>query len=144
MGCGSAREDFVRGRVLSACAESWPVCDAQVGCLLGNTSFTEGRFPGSARFGVVLREPSTVRLTVLLEDVRSEGTAAVLTFHEDGCRDRQRLEFDGRLFVGEAERLGTFSREVDLFGEGEHLIELSSDAQASYVLKVEVLPKRGE
>ena len=142
--CGSTQDVFVRERVADSCEESWPVCDQIVGCLLGNRSFREGRFPGTVRFGVTLPEPSIVRVNFLLEAPRSEGEETVLTFFEDGCRDRTRLAVPGRTFVGEAEQFGTFSREAELFAEGEHLIEITSDAQTDYLLKVDVIPKRGE
>ena len=48
----------------------------------------------------------------------------------------------GRTALDSAEKFGEFSREADLTGVGDHLIDFTSDMQARYVLKVEVLPLR--
>ncbi len=48
----------------------------------------------------------------------------------------------GRTLVGEAEQVGYLARQADLSGVGDHLIEIESDAKLSYLLKVDVLPKR--
>ena len=43
-----------------------------------------------------------------------------------------------------AEKVGEFSREAVLTGVGDHLVEVESDLQARYVLKVEVEPLRNQ
>jgi hypothetical protein len=140
--CGDRRADFVGKRALTLCDESWPICDGIAGCILGDTSYREGHFPGEGRFIVRLAEPSVVRLSFLLEETLAAGEQTVLTWYEDGCRGRIRQEISGRNFVAESDRLDGFSREADLNAVGDHLIEFSSDTQARYVLKVDVLPKR--
>lgn len=141
-GCGDRRADFLQGRVEDACNEAWPVCDTVAGCILGPESYREGRFPGDARFIVRLAEPSIVRVSFFLEEVGAAGALTVITFHEDGCRARIREELGGRTFVGEAERFGFVGREAQLNGVGDHLISLESDAQARYLVKVDVTPVR--
>ncbi len=141
-GCGDARGDFVQGRAPDVCDEAWPVCGEVVGCVLGNQSYREGRFPGETRFAVRLEEPSLVRVSFFLEEVGAAGEETVITLFEDGCRARVREAISGRTFLGEAERNGVVFREATLTGKGDHLIELQSDAQARYLVKVDVTPSR--
>lgn len=141
-GCGSRREEFIGGRALEKCDALWPVCETYSGCLIGDTTYAEGKFPGAGRVAVQLFEPSTVRASFFLEQVGASGEETVLNFYEERCRARIRVPISGRTFIGEAEKVGWVTREADLAGEGDHLIEFESDARARYLLKVEVLPKR--
>lgn len=142
MACGDRRSDFVGSRSLDGCDESWPICDKVAGCILGPESFRQGRLPGDGRFIVRISEPSIVRVSFFLEEVSAAGEQTVITWYEDGCRARIREEIGGRTFVGEAERFNGISREAQLNGVGDHLVEFESDAQARFLLKVDVTPKR--
>lgn len=142
LGCGGSRADFIGSRAADACDAAWPVCGTMAGCILGAESYAEGRFPGQGRFIVQVPEASTVRVRFFLEEVVAAGEETVVTFHEEGCRARIRQSVSGRNALDMVEKQGEFSREADLTGEGDHLIEFSSDMQARYVLKVEVVPQR--
>ncbi|KFE65227.1 hypothetical protein [Hyalangium minutum] len=141
-GCGGGRADFIGSRAKDVCDAEWPVCSKVAGCILGAESYTEGRLPGKGQFIVQLQEASTVRVRFFLEDVVAAGEETVVTFQEEGCRARTREAVSGRTALDSAEKFGEFSREADLTGVGDHLIEFTSDMQARYVLKVEVLPLR--
>jgi len=141
-GCGGGRADFIGSRANDVCDAEWPVCSKVAGCILGMESYTEGRLPGKGQFIVQLKEASTVRVRFFLEDVVAAGEETVVTFHEEGCRARTREAVNGRTALDSAEKFGEFSREADLTGVGDHLVEFDSDMQARYVLKVEVLPLR--
>lgn len=141
-GCGGGRADFIGSRAKDVCDAEWPVCSKVAGCILGEESYTEGRLPGKGQFIVQLPEASTVRVRFFLEDVVAAGEETVVTFQEEGCRARIRESVSGRTALDSAEKLGEFSREADLTGVGDHLVEFESDMQARYVLKVEVLPLR--
>lgn len=141
-GCGNRKEQFTEGRALDACSEGWPVCDRIAGCLIGDQSYVEGRFPGSGQFVVRVPEPSVVRVSIFIDNIGAAGDQTIISWFEEGCRARIRQAADGRSFVGEANEAGAFTREADLTGVGDHLIEFQSDAQADYALKVDVLPKR--
>jgi hypothetical protein len=142
VGCGGGRADFVGGRAKDVCDAEWPVCSKVAGCILGQESYTEGRLPGKGQFIVQLQEASTVRVRFFLEDVVAAGDETVVTFHEEGCRARTRESVTGRTALDSAEKFGEFSREADLTGVGDHLVQFESDMQARYVLKVEVEPLR--
>lgn len=141
-GCGGGREAFIGLRVQDTCSQQWPICDRIAGCLLGDQSYIEGRFPGDRLIGVQVFEPSTVTMSFLLEEVGAAGEETAINFFEDRCRTRTRVTITGRTFAGEADKVGYVQREADLSGVGDHLIEFSSDVHAHYVLKVDVLPVR--
>lgn len=141
-GCGGGRADFIGSRAKDTCDAEWPVCSRVAGCILGQESYTEGRLPGRGQFIVQLKEASTVRVHFFLEEVVAAGEETVVTFNEEGCRARIRQAVNGRTALDSAEKTGEFSREADLTGVGDHLIEFDSDMQARYVLKVEVEPLR--
>lgn len=140
--CGGSREDFIGARVKDACDAAWPVCSQVAGCILGSESYAEGRFPGQGQFIVQVPEASTVKVHFYLEDVTSAGEETVVLFHEEGCRARTREAADGRAVQDLMEKFGEFTREADLTGVGDHLIEFESDMQARYVVKVDVTPLR--
>lgn len=143
VGCGGGKSDFVGNRVADACNESWPVCDGVASCILGTQSYTEGRFPSSSRILVQLQQPSLVRLSFFVESITAEGESTTVTFYEDGCRDRIRQEVTGKVFATEATETGVFSREAQLSGVGDHLIEFSSDSKSLYSAKIEIAAQRG-
>ncbi|WP_240359038.1 hypothetical protein [Pyxidicoccus trucidator] len=140
--CGDSREDFIGPRVKDTCDASWPVCSRVAGCILGTESYSEGRFPGRGQFIVQVPEAATVKVRFYLEDVTSAGEETVVLFHEEGCRARTREASDGRAVLDTMEKFGEFSREADLTGVGDHLIEFESDMQARYIVKVDVSPLR--
>ncbi|MBS1149918.1 MAG: hypothetical protein H6Q89_1616 [Myxococcaceae bacterium] len=140
--CGGKREAFLGTRVEDSCGAQWPICDKIAGCLLGDSNYLEGRFPGSRLVGIQVFEPSTVRMSFQLENVGAAGTETALNFFEDRCRARTRVTISGRSFVGENDTVGFVKREAELSGVGDHLIEFSSDVRATYLLKIDVIPTR--
>ncbi len=140
--CGGLEQQFLGVRVQDTCDGAWPVCDSTVGCLVGDRSYVEGRFPGVARVAVRLAEPSTVTVSMLLSQIAGAGEETVVHFYEDRCRARIRQALTGRAFVGEADAAGYVSREADLTGVGDHLVEVTSDARLHYLLKIDVTPLR--
>ncbi|WP_253910504.1 hypothetical protein [Pyxidicoccus fallax] len=142
VGCGDSRDDFIGPRVKDACDAAWPVCNRVAGCILGSESYAEGRFPGRGQFIVQIPEASTVKVSFYLEEVSAAGQETVVLFHEEGCRARTRQAADGRAVLDQMEEFGEFTREADVTGVGDHLIEFESDMQAKYVVKVDVTPLR--
>jgi hypothetical protein len=140
--CGNPRDEFVGFRVEDTCDGQWPVCDTVVGCVLADRSYLSGRFPGRNRFIARLAEPSEVKVTFFLEETSGSGDNTAITLYEDRCRARVRYDISGRLFVAESQRTGKVSRQADLVGLGDHLIEVESDSRTRYLLKVDILPLR--
>lgn len=143
-GCGNPKDEFIGARVLDTCNQTWPVCGSVAGCLIGPQSYVEGGMPGQQRFVVQISEPSTVRVRVFVDSISSQGSQTTLTFFEDGCRSRVQAQATGKEFADEARQMGEFTREADLTGIGDHLIEFDSDAQVQYSLEVEVVAKQDQ
>ncbi len=141
-GCGGEREAFLANRVADSCSQQWPICDRIAGCLLGDQSYIEGRFPGERLIGVQVFEPSTVTVGLRLEEVGSAGVETAINFFEDRCRTRTRITISGRTLLGEQDAVGHVERSADMSGIGDHLIDFSSDVHARYLLTITVLPIR--
>lgn len=144
-GCGGTKEDFLGFRSRDACDQTWPVCDRVVGCILGGQTYITGRFPARGQFMVRLAEASKVTVGMFVEGVAGTGTQdAYIHWWEDGCVKRIRESVGATAFVALLERDGVFERSADLVGVGDHLIEFSADAQATFYVKVEVVALRDE
>jgi hypothetical protein len=142
-GCLDEKGQFIFGRVVDKCDTTWPVCDTIAGCLLGDSSYIEGKMPTMDRVAVQLFEPSTVTVSFFLENVAGSGVETDIYFNEDRCRSKIPITVLGRDFVGEAQNNGgVVSRSADLSGVGDHLIEFQSDARLDFLLKIDVLPLR--
>ena len=141
-GCTGGKDAFLDGRIEDSCNQAWPVCSTVAGCLLGTQSYMSGRFPGTAQFIVQLAEPSSVSISVYLDGVTSTGTEASLTYYESGCQGRVPNKVTGTEFTKESDQVGFFTRSASLQDIGDHLVTFRSDAQAEYVLKVDVTPLR--
>jgi len=142
--CANPKDEFIGARVLDACNQTWPVCGSVAGCLIGTQSYVQGGMPGKQQFVVQITEPSTVRVRVFVDSIASQGSQTTLNFFEDGCRSRVQAQVTGKQFADEARQMGEFTREADLTGIGDHLIEFDSDAQAQYTLEVEVVAKQDQ
>lgn len=141
-GCQGIREQFLGVRIADACDGAWNVCTTTVGCILGDRSYVEGRFPGAQRVAIKLFEPSEVTVGLQLFDTAGSGEETVINFFETQCASRVRVAITGRALFDENEKLGWVSRSAELSGIGDHLIEVNSDARTRYLLKVDVLPLR--
>ena len=141
-GCDDKVSAFIGGRVEEQCNQSWPVCDLIAGCILGNETYTTGRFPGTKRVIIRLAEASQVTTSFILEDVTAAGTQLTITFYESGCTDRTRVQMTGETAVQENETVGYIARSSNLVGLGDHRLEFNADLQARYHFKVDVTPLR--
>lgn len=140
-GC-DIRQQFIGTRIADDCNGTWNVCDTTVGCFLGDQSYVEGRFPGANKVGIQLFEPSEVTVTMMLFDTGGQGETTTFNFFEDSCGSRTRVELTGKAFVNENQQNGWVARSAELSGVGDHLIDVESDARASYLMKIDVLPLR--
>jgi len=141
-GCGGAEAQFIGTRILEACDGQWNVCATTSGCIVGDRSYVQGRFPGSNKVVVSLFEPSQVTVGFFLSETSGAGVETVVNLFEPACASRTRVAISGTAFVAEAQQNGFVTRSVDLSGVGDHLIEIDSDARTKYLFKVDVLPLR--
>lgn len=141
-GCGSIRDQFTGTRISDECSGAWNVCATTVGCLVGDRSYVQGRFPGKNKLAIQLFEPSEVTVGLFLFETAGAGEQTVLNFFEESCSSRVRVEVTGKTLVGENEKIGWVSRKAELSGTGDHLIEVESDSRTRYLMKIDVLPLR--
>lgn len=141
-GCEDKITAFDSGRVEDQCDQSWPVCDLIAGCILGNESYTTGRFPGTQRVVIRIAEASQVKTSFVLEDVAAAGTQLLITYYESGCTDRTRITLTGDAAIQENDKIGYIERSSNLTGLGDHRIEFTADLEAQYHFKVDVTPLR--
>lgn len=137
-GCIDAEAVFTSGRLREPCNGSWPVCTTTAGCVVGNAYFLDGRFPGTRRMIIKTESRATVAIVVTLRSEGATGEETRFLWNETGCGTAFTVTVDGRDFFKEFDALGEFRRSKDLARPGDHLIEVSSDATADYLLKLEV------
>jgi hypothetical protein len=140
--CGGAEGQFIGSRILDACDGQWNVCATTAGCILGDRSYVQGRFPGSNKVVIPVFEPSQVTVSFFLSETSGAGNQTVVNLYEPACASRTRVTLTGTAFVAEAQQNGLVTRNANLTGVGDHLIEVESDARTKYLLKIDVLPLR--
>ena len=143
-GCGlSAAENFSRGLTRDRCDGTYPICASTAGCVMGENRYLEGAFPGSRE--VIVPAPAESLITVRLFFVTqgAHGLDTRILIHEPGCIDTYEWASEGRDIFLEAgsDRVLEVRREV--FLEGDHLVEVASDAVADYAFTVEVTKPSG-
>jgi hypothetical protein len=140
-GCAAGpEEDFIGDRIPDKCGSNWPVCDTFAGCRLDSTSYVTGKLPGRRKLIVHSQGPARIDVSMLVENAQAEGTEADITLFEPGCGVQYRTQVDGRSFFAESQSASgvPFVRGADVSTGGDHLIEVGSDATATYLLKVTV------
>ncbi len=138
IGCGGRKQNFIGGLAFDSCNQNWPVCDQIAGCILGTRTYIEGHFPGESRMVVQLAEASTVTVHIFLENVRAKGQETNIDFFETGCINRIRQSASGAALVAEFDQFGEFTRNANLTGIGDHLIDVTSDTETNYTLKLSI------
>ena len=136
--CADPEEQFKAGRLFDACDRAWPVCTTTAGCIAGNAQYLEGRFPGTRRLIVRTQGQAEVSVVLLLKTQGAIGTETRLEWNEAGCGTRSVETLEGRGFFKEYEAMGEVRRAANVHREGDHLVEVTSDSTADYLLKVEV------
>lgn len=138
--CASAEDLFVSGRLRDTCNESWPVCTTVAGCMVGDTSYLEGKFPGTRRFIVKTDGQREISVVLFFKNEGAIGTETRIVWNEAGCGASSIEVIDGRSLFKEAAIDGTLKRSKNVFTEGDHLIEITSDATVDYLLRIETKP----
>jgi hypothetical protein len=143
-GCGAGTQaQFIGARIPDQCGANWPVCSTFAGCRIDNGSYVEGKLPGARKFIVHSVGPAHVDVALLVDNAQAQGQSTALTFFEPGCGVQYREAVDGKTFFAESQnQVGApFVRGVDVSAGGDHLVQIDSDATATYLLKVTVTEK---
>jgi hypothetical protein len=132
--------NFIGARQFDTCDLELPVCNTTAGCkLVEENGYLEGEFPGQRSWIVPTDGEATIRVAILWRTQLGPGADTEILWHEPACVDTYRYESQGRDVFADSNAQGIFVQEQKVFREGEHLIELRSDATAEYVLRTEVL-----
>lgn len=140
VGCTFSSEDtFIQGARLDPCDNAIPVCSYTAGCrLTEGENYIEGKFPGYKSFIVPTAGEADISVIFYFRSQEAPGSDTEILWYEPGCRDQYDHYLPGiDLFrqVGN-DRLWTVVGTV--YQEGDHLVEVRSDAMAEWLLKVEV------
>jgi hypothetical protein len=139
-GCSNSRGDFIGARVKDSCNGSWPVCNQTASCFIGDQSYIEGRFPGEGKIIVRLEEPSEVKVSFFFDDISAVGNLTSIVWYETGCTASIRSDVEGKTVATESNSTGVYTRSASLLEKDEHLVSFKSDLEATYLMKVEIIP----
>ncbi|HEY3451698.1 MAG TPA: hypothetical protein VGK67_35400 [Myxococcales bacterium] len=137
-GCPDSADMFTSGRLLDPCNSSWPVCTTTAGCFVGNSYYLEGQFPGTRRFIVRTDGQASVTIALYLKSQGAAGEQLRIEWNDASCGNKTVEEVDGKAFFKEVEAEGSLRRTKNVYRGGDHLIEVSCDSNAEYLLKAEV------
>ncbi|MEM6958199.1 MAG: hypothetical protein AAF411_17960 [Myxococcota bacterium] len=141
-GCATGEDIFVGSRLENLCNEALPICGERAACVVAESEFVRGRFPGGQR--VIVRTPtdtSTLRVRVFLAEQVFGGTEYLVRAADTGCNGfDESIQQDVDLFelAGDSQVL---ERDLEVAGRGDHLLELFSDMAAEYILTVTVIDR---
>jgi hypothetical protein len=131
---------FIGKRVLDTCDLEIPVCNTTAGCkLTEEEGYLESQFPGTAQLIVPTEGEATIRVSIYWREQLGPGADTEIIWHEPACVDSFRFESQGRDIFLDSNEQGIFVQEQKVFREGEHLVEIRSDATAKYLLRTDVL-----
>jgi hypothetical protein len=138
----TAEDNFTDGRSQVACTSTVPVCSTTAGCVLDGTNYAAGNFAQGATQRVIVRTtvPSEIDVSLFFVTESSPGTDTEVTWYEVGCTDRFSVDSNGVDVFASAGPDRVWLSKQQVFTDGDHLVEVFSDAQADYLLKVDVKP----
>jgi hypothetical protein len=137
---GSSGAAFIGRRALDTCDGEIPVCNTTAGCTLRDEDrYLEGEFPGQRSFIVPTTGEATIRIEILWVSQLGPGADTEIIWFEPACVDSFRYESQGANVFLESNPQGIFVQQQKVARAGEHLVEVRSDATASYLLRTSVL-----
>ncbi|MBS2025356.1 MAG: hypothetical protein JST92_23390 [Deltaproteobacteria bacterium] len=138
--CSTAEDNFTKDRQPIACRESVPVCSTFASCILDDGLYTSGDFAQGASKRVIVRTtvPSDIQVDLFFSTEGSPGLDTEIAWYETGCSDRKSQSSGGTDIFSEAGADRIWSRTQTVYEAGDHLVEVFSDAQAQYLLRITV------
>jgi hypothetical protein len=136
LGCGVDEGDFIAGADYEPCMGNVPACNRTAGCILGETKYTQGHFPGMVSFVVTTPADTFVEVSLFFKTRTHPGDDTEITWYEPGCSSSFRWESQGADLFAQAGSDRVFSKEHQLRQAGDHLIEIYSNATTNYFLRV--------
>ena len=137
--CGVGPEsNFTLGLDLDACDQTFSFCGAPAGCILTPDDYIEGAFPGTRQFIVPTLAEAVITVDIFFQTQVATGLDTEVRWSEPGCFDTYQYRSNGRDIFLEAGNDRILSVSQQVFLEGDHLVEVFSDAVADYLLRVRV------
>jgi hypothetical protein len=127
---------FTSGRDHTNCEDSIPTaCGTTARCVLDTGHYLSGDFPSARRFIVRTMGETDLEFEIYLDDRHSPGTSLRLEVSEPSCNEKQLYDSAGVDIFQDAGSDGIIGMPIHTTRPGDHLVELSSDAYCSYVLR---------
>lgn len=140
-GCSFGSEAaFIGTSSLVMCDDEIPVCNDSAGCkLVEEESHLEGKFPGQRAFIVPTEGEAVIRVEIFWRTRQGPGADTEIIWFEPACVDDYNYESQGADVFADSNEQGIFVQEQRVFRAGDHLVKISSDATAEYLMRTEVL-----
>ncbi len=140
--CQTAQEEFIGDRLLEICNDSYMLCNFPTGCVLNGNHYVKGSFPGVRRVVVESDErDAEFSVRLFLKNMKGSGTEMLVQLYEPDCTVNTvegRLHLEDVDIFDEAGDDHTLMFELGVEGEGEHVLEIYSDASTEYLLIAEL------
>ena len=129
--------DFTSGANLNVCQDSIPApCGAVAHCVMGQSDYVQGSFPGSQTLIIRTSVPKTITFQFVFTDREAAGTGLTLTSTEPDCSEQFSYTSQGDLFeLGGPD--GVLSFPIQMTTAGDHLVQFQSDAYCNYEMRYE-------
>jgi hypothetical protein len=138
-GCITAENAFLAGRLPMLCDQSYYTCNVTAGCELDDDHYVKDSFPGTRRVILTSTDAdSEWQVRLFLTDLRAPGSELLIQLYEPTCTldvNNARVYYEGDVFE-EAGNDRSLVYDLTVFGIGEHLLEIYSDATTGYDLVV--------
>ncbi len=147
LGLGACNNEsfFTMGRDHTVCEDNIPTsCGQTARCLLDAHHYLDGEFPSGRRFIVRTMGEADLKFELYLDDRRAPGPSLRLEVSEPSCNERATYDSAGTDIFRDAGMDGILSISMHAIRPGDHLVELSSDAYCSYVLRFSMYPAAPE
>jgi hypothetical protein len=130
-------EDFIDGAQHDPCMANAPVCQTTAGCVMDETKYIEGHFPGFINFIVNTTANATIVVRIFFETRGHPGEDTEIIWYEPGCSEAYSYESAGVDIFEIAGEDRVFEQEQTVLQEGSHLVDVYSDSTTHYYLRVE-------
>ncbi|MCP4606126.1 MAG: hypothetical protein GY847_37375 [Proteobacteria bacterium] len=141
LSCQTAEDAFIGNRLLTLCGDAYWICNVPSGCVLDDDHYSKKVFPDTHRVVIATEEPELeIRVRLFLSKMESPGTELLVQLYEPDCTQDINLARAHLTDIDLFEEAGDDRMLIfDLMAmqEGEHLLEIYSDASAEFLLIVE-------
>jgi hypothetical protein len=128
---------FTLGRDHTVCEDSIPTaCGATARCIVDTDHYIDGDFPGGRKFIVRTMGETELKFELFFDDRHAPGTSLRLELSEPGCNEKSTYDSAGTDIFKDAGMDGILVIPMYATRPGDHLVELSSDAYCSFVLRL--------